>query len=129
MRGVKKAREAVELVRVGADSAPETHMRLALIDAHLPEPVLNHILLDRWGLPLLWPDAAYPKWGIALQYDGRHHAGEEQHQRDIDRQDRTLALGWLEVRIGKQHLEGDRPAVVRKVREALQSRGWSRDGR
>ncbi|GGH96214.1 hypothetical protein ACFFGR_23505 [Arthrobacter liuii] len=129
MRGVKRAREAVELVRVGADSAPETYMRLALIDAGLPEPVLNHVLLDRWGLPSLWPDAAYPRWGIALQYDGGHHSEPEQHLRDIERQDRTLAVGWLEVRIGKQHLEGDRPAVVRKVREALQSRGWTRDGR
>lgn len=129
MRGIKTAREAIELVRVGADSAPETHMRLALIDAHLPEPVLNHVLIDQWGVPQLWPDAAYPQWGIALQYDGGHHAEEEQYQRDIERQDRTLALGWLEVRVGKQHLEGDRPAVVRKVREALQSRGWTRDGR
>lgn len=128
MRGIKTAREAIELVRVGADSAPETHMRLALIDAGLPEPVLNHVLLDQGGLPSLWPDAAYPQWGIALQYDGGHHAGEEQHLRDMERYDRTLALGWLEVRIGKQHLEGDRPAVVRKVREALQSRGWTRDG-
>ncbi|NUP60259.1 MAG: hypothetical protein HOQ06_12425 [Pseudarthrobacter sp.] len=129
MRGVKTAREAVGLVRVGADSAPETSMRLALVDAGLPEPVLNHVLLDRRGLPVLWPDGAYPQWGVALQYDGGHHAGEEQHLRDIERQERTFALGWLEVRVGKQHLEGDRPAVVRKVREALQSRGWTRDGR
>ncbi|GAC1371275.1 MAG: hypothetical protein NVSMB43_07150 [Pseudarthrobacter sp.] len=129
MRGVKLAREAVELVRVGADSAPETYMRLALIDAGLPEPVLNHVVSDQRKLPKLWPDAAYPQWGIALQYDGGHHAGEEQHLRDIERQDRSLALGWLEVRVGKKHLEGDRPAVVRKVREALQSRGWTRDGR
>ncbi|MDQ0770759.1 hypothetical protein QF031_003508 [Pseudarthrobacter defluvii] len=129
MRGVKIARAALELIRVGADSAPETHMRLALVDAGLPEPVLNHVVLDVRGVPVLWPDAAYPQWRIALQYDGRHHAEPEQHLRDMERYDRSLALGWLEVRVGRQHLEGDRPAVVRKVREALQSRGWSRYGR
>jgi len=129
MRGVKRARAALELIRVGADSAPETHMRLALIDGGLPEPVLNHVLLDRWVSPILWPDAAYPQWGIALQYDGLHHADPDQHLRDMERHDRTLALGWLEVRVGRRHLEGDPPAVVRKVRDALLSRGWSRDGR
>lgn len=128
MRGVKTARAALELIRVGCDSAPETHMRLALVDAGLPEPELNYVLFDPDGQPVLWPDAAYPAWKIALQYDGRHHAGEEQYLRDISRQDTTALHGWLEVRIGKQHLEGDRPAVVRKVRAALQSRGWTRDG-
>lgn len=129
MRGIRTARAAIDQIRVGADSAPETQMRLALVEAGLPEPVLNHVLMDDGGVPVLWPDAAYPEWGIALQYDGRHHADEEQHLRDIERQDRTLGQGWLEVRVGKQHLEGERPAVVRKVRRALQTRGWARDGR
>lgn len=128
MRGVRLARTALELIRVGADSAPETLMRLALVDAGLPEPVLNHVVRDFRGMPSLWPDAAYPQWRIAIQYDGRHHAEPEQHLRDMERHDRTMALGWLEVRVGKQHLEGERPAVVRTVREALQSRGWTRDG-
>ncbi|MHC6593836.1 endonuclease domain-containing protein [Arthrobacter sp. C152] len=128
MRGVKSARAALELIRVGADSAPETHMRLALVGGGLPEPVLNHVVRNSHGIPTLWPDAAYPQWGIALQYDGRHHADHDQHVRDMERHDRTLALGWLEVRVGRQHLDGDRPAVVRKVREALEGRGWTRGG-
>lgn len=129
MRGVRTAREAVELVRVGADSAPETRMRLVLLDAGLPEPQLNHVLFDDRGVPVLWPDAAYPEWGIALQYDGGHHADAQQYLRDIERQDRTDVHGWLEVRVGRHHLEGDRPAVVSKVRRALQSRGSTRNGR
>ncbi|KRE82279.1 hypothetical protein ASG86_11530 [Arthrobacter sp. Soil764] len=128
MRGVKVARAALELIRVGADSAPETRMRLALVNAGLPEPVLNCIVRDFRGVPVLWPDAAYPQWRISLQYDGQHHADPDQHLRDMDRHEKTLALGWLEVRVGKQHLEGERPAVVRKVREALQGCGWTRDG-
>ncbi|MFJ6027692.1 hypothetical protein ACIQCN_09535 [Pseudarthrobacter sp. NPDC092424] len=128
MRGMKTARAALELVRVGCDSAPETCMRLALMEAGLPEPELNHVLFSSEGQPVLWPDAAYPHWRIALQYDGRHHAGEEQYLRDIERQHTTALQGWLEVRVGKRDLEGDRPAVVRKVRAALQSRGWTRNG-
>lgn len=128
MRGLKTARAALELVRVGCDSAPETQMRLALTEAGLPEPELNYVLFTSAGRPILWPDAAYPDWKIALQYDGRHHGGEDQYLRDMERQENTALHGWVEVRIGKQHLDGDRTAVVRKVRAALQSRGWTRDG-
>jgi hypothetical protein len=125
MRGVRTARAALELIRVGADSAPETHMRLALVNAGLPEPVLNHVVRDHPGNTKFWPDAAYLEWRICLQYDGDHHGDSEQHLRDIRRQEMSLALGWLEVRISKHDLEGERPAVVHKVRRALRSRGWS----
>lgn len=129
VRGVRKARAAVELIRVGADSAPETQMRLALVRAGLPEPVLNHVV---WGqglwegdtAPVLWPDAAYPRWCLALQYEGAHHNGEDQYLRDIRRADTTARSGWLELRVSRFELAGDRPAVVGKVRAALQSRGW-----
>lgn len=124
MRGVRTARAALELIRVGADSAPETLMRLALVNANLPEPVLNHIVRDALGQPVLWPDAAYREFRVSVQYDGQHHGGADQHLRDIERQERSLAHGWLEVRISKQDLQGERPAVVHKVRRALESRGW-----
>jgi hypothetical protein len=125
MRGVRTARASLELIRVGADSAPESMMRLALVNGNLPEPVLNHVVRNNFGQPVLWPDAAYEEFKISLQYDGQHHGGAGQHLRDIERQEKSLAHGWLEVRISKHDLEGERPAVVHKVRRALQSRGWS----
>lgn len=124
MRGIRTARAALELIRVGADSPPESRMRLALINAGLPEPVLNHVLWGDHGYPVLWPDAAYLDYRISIQYDGNPHADGKQHRRDIARQETTAAYGWLEVRIGQDDLDGERPAVVRKVRRALESRGW-----
>jgi hypothetical protein len=124
MRGVRTARAALELIRVGADSAPETRMRLALLDAGLPEPELNIVVRGFDSRPVLWPDAAYPDVRIALQYDGAHHGDAEQYLRDIARQETASTHGWLEVRVSKEELEGERPAVVRKVRAALQGRGW-----
>ncbi|CAI3791820.1 hypothetical protein [Pseudarthrobacter sp. MM222] len=122
-RGVRKARAAVELIRVGADSPPESRLRLALIRADLPEPELNHVVWSDAGIPVLWPDAAYPQWQIAVQYEGAHHNGEEQYQRDIRRADVAGRFGWLEVRLSRLDLAGDHPAAVRKVRAALESRG------
>jgi hypothetical protein len=119
MRGVRKARLALDLVRVGADSPQETQMRLALLRAGLPEPTLNHVIFNEWGAPALWPDAAYVKERIALQYDGRHHGEAEQYQRDIKRQALTERLGWREVRVQRRDLLGVRPELVEKVRRAL----------
>lgn len=123
-RGIRAARQALELIRVGADSQPETALRLALVRAGLPEPGLNHVLWGIHGAPVLWPDAAYPEWRISIQYDGAGHGDPGQYQRDIRRQTVTGEYGWLEVRVSKADLAGDRPAVVRKVRAALESRGW-----
>ena len=123
-RGVRKARAAIELIRVGADSPPETRLRLALVRAGLPEPELNCVLWGVHGAPVLWPDAAYVEWRISIQYDGVGHALAEQYLWDIRRESVTREYGWLEVRVSKDDLVGDRPAVVRKVRRALESRGW-----
>lgn len=109
---------------MGADSQPETVMRLALVRAGLPEPELNYVLWEVHGAPVLWPDAAYVRGRIAVQYDGAGHGGPEQYLRDIRREAVTRDYGWLEVRVSKDELAGDRPAVVRKVRAALESRGW-----
>jgi hypothetical protein len=40
-RGIRKAKEAIKLVRVGSDSPQETLLRLAIVRAGLPEPELN----------------------------------------------------------------------------------------
>lgn len=127
-RGVRKARSAVELIRVGADSPPETRLRLALVRAGLPEPILNHVVWgeDPWGgpgSPVLWPDAAYPQWRVGLQYEGAHHNGADQYLRDIRRADTAARCGWIEVRVSRLDLAGEHPAAVRKVRSALESRG------
>jgi hypothetical protein len=122
-RGVRKARAAVELIRVGADSPPETRLRLALIRAGLPEPALNEVVWGAAGAPVMWPDAAYPEWRIALQYEGAHHNGQGQYLRDIRRADTAAISGWLEVRVSRLDLAGEHPAAVSKVRAALESRG------
>ncbi|MHA7271143.1 hypothetical protein [Arthrobacter sp. HLT1-20] len=123
-RGLRNARVALELIRVGADSPPETFMRLALLEAGLPEPELNVVVRDPAGRAVLWPDGAYRQFRIGLQYDGRHHDTPEQYLRDIRRLQTSRALGWEEVRVSLEDLRGDKPAVVRKVADALRARGW-----
>lgn len=124
-RNIRRAREALGFVRVGADSPQETQLRLAVVRGGLPEPELNHVVRGPAGAPELWPDAAYPAVRVSLQYDGVHHGEPGQHLRDIGRARTTDRLGWTEVRISKDDLTGERPAVVGRARRALLSRGWT----
>lgn len=118
-RGMRFAREAMQWCRVGADSPPETILRLVLVRAGLPEPQLNLALTDESGRAVLWPDAAYPEQRISIQYDGAHHDGDQQYRSDLRRAAETERLGWTEVRIGADDLTGPKPAAIGKVRRAL----------
>ena len=60
-RGVRSLRDARKRVRIGAASRMETWMRLTVVDAGLPEPVLDHDVYDAFGRFLGCLDAAYPE--------------------------------------------------------------------
>jgi hypothetical protein len=119
MRGMKTARLALPEIRVGSDSPQETRLRLALARTKLGEPVLNHVIRNSWGQPAVWPDAAYPQHHLALQYDGGHHSDPDQATRDRRRKETTERLGWTELRIFKDDLDGDKPFVLQKVRATI----------
>lgn len=125
IRGMKTARLALPEIRVGADSPQETRMRLILACSRLGEPALNHVIVNAWGQPAIWPDAAYPEQRIALQYDGGHHADPGQVRSDTRRRALTERLGWREVRVFKEDLDGDKPFLLEKVKAVMRFR----DGR
>ena len=68
-------------------------------------------------------DLGYPRWKVALEYEGRQHAGAEQFGRDVDRYSLMAADGWLTLRFAARHLNGP-VVVVDRTRRALLSRGW-----
>ncbi|MFJ7749692.1 hypothetical protein ACIQXM_07020 [Arthrobacter sp. NPDC097144] len=123
-RGIRKARAALELSRIGADSPPETRLRLALIEAGLPEPLVNEPIHDDDGGAHHQPDLTYPLYKVAVEYEGAGHSQTDQVERDILREERIRALGWYEVRISRQHMRGDARDAVNKVRAALVAAGW-----
>ena len=92
-RGIRKARAALELARVGADSAPETKLRLALGRGFLPEPVLGYVVCSPDGRELAWPDLAFPEFKVAVNYDGGHHLTSEQKESDIRGTNRSRSTG------------------------------------
>lgn len=123
-RGIRKAKEAIKLIRVGADSPQESLLRLAIVRAGLPEPELNVPIIDAEGTRQHQPDLSYRRYKIGIEYEGEQHGDELQIVRDIARSERYTALGWTEVRISKRHMHDDAKAAVAKVRAALLQAGW-----
>lgn len=122
--GIRKARLALDQARVGADSAPETRLRLALENAGLPEPQLNFPTELRPGV-VRQPDLGYPEQKVAVEYEGEGHSEVAQIVKDIAREEDFSRAGWALVRISKRHMVNDARPAVAKVRTALVSSGWS----
>ncbi|WP_442543974.1 hypothetical protein ACSBOX_19685 [Arthrobacter sp. KN11-1C] len=123
-RGLRKAKAAIQLIRIGSDSPQESLLRLAIVRAGLPEPALNVPVDAKDGGRFLQPDLSYKTYRIGIEYEGEGHGSEAQVVRDISRSERYEALGWTEVRISKRHMFDDAKAAVAKVRSALVQAGW-----
>ncbi|MDE8587022.1 hypothetical protein [Arthrobacter sp. NQ4] len=121
--GIRKARLALDLARVGSDSAQETRLRLALEHAGLPEPLLNVPTPLAPGV-VRQPDLSYPEQKVAVEYDGEGHSAAGQIERDIAREEDFGRGGWILVRISKRHMEQDAKLAVAKVRRTMLARGW-----
>ncbi|MDO5635451.1 MAG: hypothetical protein Q4G34_11375, partial [Micrococcus sp.] len=114
-KGIKNARHSLDLIRVGADSPPETRMRLACIDAGLGEPLLQYrIDSDDLFCPEL--DAAFPEWRAALQYDGFHHLTAAQQARDAHRDRYCQERGWVTFRATAQDARENFRGLIEAVR-------------
>lgn len=123
-RGSRRLREAFESVRPGVDSPKETEVRLIIVEAGLPEPMVNATIRNSHGAFIALGDLVYPEYRILIEYDGAHHfAGDEQMYKDIDRLDNVMEEKWRVVRLNKTHLRR-RAIVVAKVRTALLAAGW-----
>ena len=75
-KGVRRCREAVDLMDAGAQSPQETRVRLLLIDKGFPRPETQIPLLDHLGLPFAYLDMGWRDMMIAVEYDGEHHRTE-----------------------------------------------------
>lgn len=117
MKGVEKARLALDEMRVGSDSLPETFLRLALLDARLPEPELQ-LRLDPGDPRSPAADLGYRKHRIAVQYDGAHHRSREQQSRDNRRDEFFINAGWSYFKPNADDLANGFQDLIARIRRA-----------
>jgi hypothetical protein len=120
MKGVEKARLALDEMRVGSDSFPETFLRLALLDAHLPEPELQ-LRLDPNNSMSPAADLGYRKHRIAVQYDGAHHRSREQQSRDNRRDEYFVNAGWSYFKPNADDLADGFQELIARIKRARRS--------
>lgn len=98
-RGTAKLDEALEHVRTGVDSRRETHTRLTIVRAGLPEPAIAAPIVVLGGV-VLHPDLSYPELKIAIEYEGEEHRLDAARWRDdITRRRALEAAGWVVIRV------------------------------
>jgi hypothetical protein len=94
-KGVRRARRAAGYVRSGVDSVMESRLRMMIVLAGLPEPVVNKIIRFDSGDWKRRFDLSYPEWKLIIEYDGRQHAeNSRQWNSDLRRREELDAAGW-----------------------------------
>jgi hypothetical protein len=124
-RGKASATAALSLIRPGAESRPETLLRLAILRAGLPEPEVNINVMDATGRFIGRGDLVYRPWRVVVEYDGdQHRTTTKQFDRDVTRLEAFAAAGWTVVRVVGRSFFGDRDACIARIRRALVAGGW-----
>ena len=117
MKGVEKARLALDEMRVGADSFPETFLRLALLDARLPEPELQ-LRLDPDDPRSPAADLGYPE--VPDRHPVRRrappHAGTAVPRQPRDEIFRNA--GWAYFKVNADDLAEDFEGVIARIKRA-----------
>lgn len=122
IRGLGTARAALDLMRIGVDSPPETRLRLILQRAGLPEFTTNYAIA---GVPEVWPDLACEEYKTSGQYEGEIHKTTQKQLYDRNRDERSAARGWLQVKVYSADMRRGEAHVVDMFRRALRQQGWS----
>ncbi len=123
IHGVRKARLALDLLRIGVDSPPESKLRLLLDDAGLPEFTPNCRVDDVLNRPV-WTDLGCPRFRTCIEYEGLHHLTPEQQALDAYRDQRVTDAGWRQVKVNSIDMSHGPDWVVSRVRQALRKQGW-----
>ncbi|GIJ07435.1 endonuclease domain-containing protein [Micromonospora andamanensis] len=123
--GFRRASWLFDLAEPAAQSPAESQLRIRLVLAGLPRPVVQHPVRVSGGL-VLHPDLAWPEFRVAVEYDGHWHSDREQLHRDRQRLNRLVGAGWLVLHVTSRRLHQDFPGIVRETRGALSGRGWRR---
>lgn len=122
-RGARNLRWALERVRLGVDSRPESLLRLLLVAAGVPEPVVHHAIEVAGGAITLHPDLALPSLGVVFEYQGDGHRERNRFLGDIDRNELLRAAGWEVIEVTSKDLFEDREAFISRVLAVLRRRG------
>ncbi|WP_188677270.1 endonuclease domain-containing protein [Subtercola lobariae] len=123
--GKSRASRALELIRPGAESRPETLLRLLMQDARLPEPAVNPVIYDSTGRRIGRADLVYAEHRVIIEYDGdQHRTDKRQYRKDVIRWQRFARNGWDVLRFHDDDLFARPAKTIAQITEALALKGF-----
>lgn len=121
-RGIRSARLALPLIRSGVDARPESHLRLTLLAAGLPEPPIGDPTPVAGGL-VLHPDLKLKRWRVVFEYEGELHFTDPRRAKlDVSRRELFEDAGWRVIRVTSDDIFVHPQRFISRVREILASR-------
>lgn len=110
-RGARRARRALELLDARAESAPESRLRVILVEAGLPVPEVNYPV--RVGGRDYRVDLAYPDLKVAIEYQGDYHRDRVQWRRDMTRRSHLESDDWAMIEVNADDVRHPRELAGR----------------
>ncbi|WP_433532435.1 hypothetical protein ACQPYA_10570 [Micromonospora sp. CA-263727] len=120
-RGWKRLLRVSELADAGAESVPESRLRVRVVLAGLPRPVTQFVV-ERQGRFVARVDLAWPELRVAVEYDGLWHHDPEQFHRDRRRLNRLLGNDWIVLHVTAKRLRHDFDGFLAELRHTLTHR-------
>ncbi len=118
-RGCARAREVLLVADPRAESPMESVLRWLVHAAGLPRPVLQYEVRDAGARFLGRADLAWPDRKVLVEFDGDVHRERDVFVRDLRRQNRLVAAGWIVLRFSSADVNGRPDEVVEEIRRAL----------
>lgn len=120
----RRALAAALFVRAGVDSPMETRVRMLIVLAGLPEPVVDHRTFWEDGTLRRRFDLYYPGIRLVIEYDGRQHAFDtRQWQGDLDRREELDDEGYRILVVTAEGVFRSPARTLERIRRLLVERG------
>jgi very-short-patch-repair endonuclease len=119
------ALRAARYVRGEVDSPMESRLRMLIVMAGLPEPVVNHKIRDQDGRVIRRFDLSYPSVRLIVEYDGRQHVEVvDNWQSDLVRREELDDAGWRILVVTSAGIYKEPGRTVSRIHQALRKQGW-----
>jgi len=120
-RGRERLHQAFSLLDGGAESPPESHLRLVFVEAGLRGFRVNYTVVISSSGRRRRIDIAFPWEKVAIEYQGDHHRDARQWRDDMTRVAELESMGWKVVFVNADDLR-EPEALVARIRAILASR-------
>lgn len=122
--GAAAARRAVAYVRENVESVMETKLRMLCVLAGLPEPEVQIRIVDERGRLLRRHDMGYRDQRIAIEYDGRQHAEDDQQwEHDVSRREASDDDEWRTIIVLAKGIYREPENTLRRIHQLALKRG------